>query len=261
MVYTSDARKKSSEAQSATGAGHSSLGCGLLAGIILGTIGVVLLPVGLRKQRSEAALSPKRNFEELSVPCHIVGVHHRLDSKEEVLVQKSGDSANRKHQWVCQDTYSYMFTLEGVMYESREESIERGASPRSNCLGLGGPKPGTFSKGQDVKCWRPTASTVKVPDAYRCSNNECVKIFDPSSEVVVNEDLGRMMTLGGGVLLGIGASLFFGSVVLWHFSAGQQQADSVLQQKQELSGFNCELRNVAVIIGDRPEISELPELP
>lgn len=242
--------RKSAEASSPTG----TIGCGLLAGIIMGSIGIVLLPVGMQKLNRDTAMSPMENFEELDAPCRIVGVLHHVDKREQTLETKSGDSATREQQWVCWDQYVYMFTSEGSMYKSREEAFKRGASTQSDCDSVGEQKPGSFSKDQEVRCWKPIKSSV--PDQYRCGNGACLKIFDPESEFEVQEGVARMMILGGGALLGIGISLCAGFAALSCWSAGQSQEKP---RPKDRPPFSCELRNLAVTIGDHPK--DLPELP
>lgn len=257
--------KKSTQAPSATAIDNSTICCGIIAGVILGTIGVVLLPVGVQKLNRDTALSAERNFEEMDAPCRIVGVHHHVDKREQALETKSGDSGDRVDQWVCWDIYVYMFSSEGSVYQSREEVFRRGATTKNDCARAGAPKPGSFSKDEEVTCWKPTTSSV--PDEYRCGNSACLKIFDPESEVTVKEGGARMMVLGGGALLGIGIAMCaaFGTLSIWSSAQSLEQNQKSVEQKSlQLKKDvrfqkKCELRNLAVTIGDHPK--NLPELP
>jgi len=135
-------------------------------------MGISLIIAGSSAASSAEGLDPEADFEEIG-RCRIIGVEHWTDFE---APEDSGEAT-------CTDVYRYEFLSleESSVHTSREERVvrfERRASEVSGCSGS--PKPGRFSEGEAVACWRPRALPVR--EEYRCGSEECVKIFDPQED-------------------------------------------------------------------------------
>jgi hypothetical protein len=61
----------------------------------------------------------------------------------------------------------------------------------------------TFSIGEQYQCWRPSNPGDELPGAYKCGNDECIKVFDPQNDADAAEVNAKAMWISGAVLLGL----------------------------------------------------------
>ena len=193
--------------------------------IVFFTFASISLSSAIQKQRIANSLDPVKQFYAIeSSNCIIVEVVHIVNRRQKRRRKDSRGCITSYTNIGCEDVYIYHLSLpqqhiEGTgillelgieseihVYQSIEHAIERGVR---SCKDSDGPVDPYFHVSKETQCWRPRpppksesesesesgSSTLtskskystqsKVPDAYNCGNDSCLKVFDPQNDADV----------------------------------------------------------------------------
>lgn len=107
------------------------------------------------------SINPEYQFQLMYDECVVTAVSWRLTED-------------------CYDMYKYRFTVgkRPIEHNSIEEARPRGEPcEKSKDCSQCEQRDSTFTVNQRVNCWRP--DVYKLPNEYRCANDDCYRIFDP----------------------------------------------------------------------------------
>ena len=201
-------------------------------------VGSIFLPFAIQKQRIANGVDPMKQFNVIDSNCIIVEVSHIVNGR-----QKRCETKDSYTDCGCEDVYLYLFSLpqtqqhiestnsiagieiesETHVYQSIEHAIERRGD---TCRNSDVPMDPNFDVGQETHCWRPAprpleseAETLsKLPDAYKCGNDLCLKVFDPQNDAdVIYHDAKLWWTVVGS-LYGVMVFMCFTLVGYFFFS-------------------------------------------
>ena len=218
------------------------------------TLASISLSSAIQKQWIANGLDPAKQFVAVEPNCIIVEVVHIVNGRqkrrretnigcEDVYIYHF--SLPQQHiEGTSTSTSTRSIVLELVteselhLYQSIEHAIERGVR---SCEDSDGPLDPYFHVGQETQCWRPRppesesesesetgSSTLtseskystqsKVPAAYSCGNEACLKVFDPQNDAdVVYRDTKDLWTRVG-IFYGAMAFMCFVFGALYFFS-------------------------------------------
>ena len=186
-------------------------------------VGSIFLPFLIEKQQIANGVDPVKQFNVIEPNCVIVEVNHLVNGRQKWCETKDSDtrcgcedvylylfSLPQKQQHIegTNSIAEIEIVRESEMhvYQSIEHAIERGVR---SCKDSDGPVDPYFHVSKETQCWRPRpppksesesesesgSSTLtskskystqsKVPDAYNCGNDSCLKVFDPQNDADV----------------------------------------------------------------------------
>ena len=204
-------------------------GCTNVLIIVFFIVASICMYYAIQKQLIVNGVDPMKQFNVIDSNCIIVEVNHIVNGRQKRCETKNSSTVRNCG---CEDIYLYLFSLplqriestdaskfeiesETNVYQSIEHVIERGAR---SCQNSDGPVDPYFDVGQETRCWRPslseseTETQPKLPDAYKCGNDLCLKVLDPQNDAdVVHRDQTRRWTVVGG---------FYGAMVFMCFVSG-----------------------------------------
>uniref|UniRef100_A0A6T8KA17 Uncharacterized protein n=1 Tax=Hemiselmis andersenii TaxID=464988 RepID=A0A6T8KA17_HEMAN len=155
-------------------------------------------------------LDAKRDFDPLDRPCRVRSVTHCW--RERPRHQERGGGVD------CLDTFTYTFDaglLRGLTSEDfwdvRENTQCGKGCTDASAEGIGS----DLAPGDDVVCWRPTKGvSSQTSDEfawYRCPNPTCIKLRDPSSELIGPNPDALGLLFAGSVLIALSGAMAVGA--------------------------------------------------
>ena len=221
--------------------------------LVFFTLASISLSSAIQKQLVANSLDPAKQFSAIeSSNCIIVEVVHIVNGRQKQC--RTNSESERLKNCGCEDVYIYHFILTGTqqytsiveveieseiinVYQSIEHAIERGVR---SCKDSDVPVDPYFHVGQETQCWRPRPSKSesesgsststsspesdystkqsKLPEAYNCGNDSCLKVFDPQNDVNVVYRDAKDLWMSVGIWCGAMAFMCFVSGALYFFS-------------------------------------------
>jgi len=198
---------------------------------LMSVAGLVLLPIGAGKAKTNALYNPATDFTTI-VPrsngdgCRITKVHHVADQRQ-----------NKDPYCVDVYTYTFSYSTENAggfltLYNSSVEEHKR-SGPGKCTIANSNQVPPTHAVGTTPTCYAPAVLPVSrtLFDFYGCGNEGCLKVVDPAIIWNAAKKTAKTFTTLGGVFAGIGLPFF---LVLVAYTVKNYSADSEPQEEQIL---------------------------
>lgn len=176
----------------------------------------ILWTIILIEQLSKASgLDPLMDFTIISPDCNIIEAVF-VETIQHKCIRKERDGVEIKHNCGCDDVYFYIIHApqlanldpfyenigmgDNYQYDSRKDVVKRGVQ---NCNDANQSLP-TWKEGDQTICWRPSVPGEEVSSAYRCGNDECIKVFSPMDDIPEEIDqVARGLWMTFGILFGL----------------------------------------------------------
>jgi len=189
---------------------------------LMSVAGLVLLPVGTGKAKTNALYNPATDFTTIvhdaatGYGCKVTKVDHVADQRQ------------NKDPY-CVDVYTYTFSYLNAggaltLYNSSVEEHKR--SGPGKCTNINSNQvPPTHAVGTTPTCYAPAVLPVSrtLFDFYGCGNEGCLKVVDPAIIWNAAKKTAKTFTTLGGVFAGVGLPFF---LVLVAYAVKSYSADS-----------------------------------
>lgn len=199
---------------------------------LLSVAGLVFLPIGSGKAKTNALYNPATDFTAI-VPrpsdgygCRVTKVNHVADQRQ------------NKDPY-CVDVYVYTFsyftgTAGGslTLYNSSVEEHKR--SGPGKCTNANSNQvPSTHAVGSTPTCYAPAVRPVSTTlfDFYGCGNEGCLKVVDPAIIWNAAKKTAKTFITLGGVFAGVGLPFF---LIVVAYTVKSYSAESKPQEEHQI---------------------------
>lgn len=200
---------------------------------ILTVVALFTIPIGISMIADAGLADVATQFVALGPVCNVSYVRHWTKTVTSTRFAGSDTAKKKYFNYACWDFYIYTIdvpSLNGTNYTSRSEGVQRTIS-ESCAKTTKNEAVGSFELGTIYDCWVPTAEYSKsnLPAGYKCGNDACVKLFNPTIEIEKVYAGANGLLLTGGICVAIAFLICSYSAALQRrLKAGQQQGGPVI---------------------------------